>query len=417
MSQQTSGQTAAPGQFFDVPGIGGGTQWTDQYDSTVSLSTTLSQQAQVPVNGIIQFRQTDVVVDWLLEVAVSQTYTAGTSTLTTSPYAPWNQLGPIKLPIQNQYNSVDVENGIDLYIFNLIRPYRKFSHNNQYAAPLGSWAGGTAQGYEAIANAQPNLIVPSQWTTATTSWTQQLRIPASITLDVYYDLAITGEPTGTPPHSAIVSPQYMAGSTRVITPTITANPGSGATLDIGPVNIGSGTGSFAGTLTTSIRRKAIYSADPALLPPVYGWQYRWRTTRFNLNGVSTRQLQLPLDTGQILSVYIRMFDPSANSGLGAPIAFNNSVMTQVQLQYGSGLYWFNGTPAELQAQWMELHNQLLPPGVFAFDLCLDEAGRKTNKRCLNTLTTSGIVVSMSFAAATSSTAYAVMGTESLVYVA
>ncbi len=63
MSTTTQGKTPAPGQYFDVPGIGGGTQWTDQYDSTVSLATVMSQSNQVPVNGIIQFRQTDVVVD------------------------------------------------------------------------------------------------------------------------------------------------------------------------------------------------------------------------------------------------------------------------------------------------------------------------------------------------------------------
>jgi hypothetical protein len=411
-------QAPAPGQFFDVPGIGGGTQWTDQYESTISLATTLSQANQVPVNGIVQFKQTDVVVDWQIEIAVAQTYTAGTSTLTTSPYAPWNAIGAVKLPIQNQYNSVDVENGIDLYIFNLIRPWRQtFMGANQYASPDGFFAGGTAQGYEATGNAQPNLIVPAQWTTATTAWQQILRIPASITFDTYYDLAVTGEPTGAPPHSAIVSPQYMAGSTRVITPSIMMNAGSATTVDLAPVNIGSGSGTFTGASTLSFRRKAIYSADPALLPPVYGWQYRWRTQRFQLNGVSVRDLQVPLDTGQLLMLYIRMFDPSANGGLGAPIAFNNATISRVQLQYGSGLFAFDGTPLELQADYMEKHHNLLPPGVFCFDLMQDERGVRTNKRALNTLTTSGILVHLVFAAATSATAYAVMGTESLVYVA
>lgn len=408
----------APGQFFDVPGVGGGTQWTDQYETTVTLATTLQTAAQVPVNGIIPFKQTDVVVDWQLEVAVSQTYTAGTSTLTTSPYAPWNQIGAVKLPIQNQYNSVDVESGIDLYIFNLIRPWRQtFMGANVYANPDGSPAGGTATGYEATGNAQPNLIVPAQWTTATTAYNILLRLPASITLDTYYDLAVTGEPTGAPPHAAIVSPQYMAGSTRVITPQVQFFAGSAGTVDLAPVNIGAGTGTFSGTATTSFRRKAIYAADPALLPPVYGWQYRWRTTRFNLNGVSQKDMQVPLDTGQLLMVYIRMFDPSANSGLGAPIAFNNSTITRVQLQYGSGLFAFDGTPLELQADFVEKHHTLLPPGVFCFDLCQDERGNRTNKRALNTLTTSGILIHLTFAAATSATAYAVMGTESLVYVA
>lgn len=414
----TATKAPMPGQYFDVPGIGGGTQWTDQYDSTISLSTPFAQASQVPVNGIIQFRQTDVVVDWQIEVNVVQAYTAGTSTITASPYAPWNAIGPITVPIQNQYKSVDLENGIDLYIFNLIRPYRVTQMGaNIYANPDGFQAGSTALGFQAAANAQPNLVVPGQWTTAATAYNVFLRLPASITFDTYYDLAVTGEPVGSPPHSAIVSPQFMAGSTRVITPTVMLNALSAPTVDIGPANIGTGTGTATGTATTSFRRKAIYSADPALLPPVYAWQYRWKTTRFQLNGVSQRDLQVPLDTGQLLMCYIRMFDPSAASGLGAPIAFNNTTITNVQLQYGSGLYAFNGTPLELQADFLDKHHTLLPPGVFCFDLMQDERGKRTNKRALNTLTTSGIVVHLQFAAATSATAYAVMGCESLVYVA
>jgi hypothetical protein len=409
---------AAPGQYFDVPGIGSGTQWTDQYDTTQGLATVLAQGNQVAVNGIIPLRQTDVVVDWVYEIAVTQAYTAGTSTLTTSPYAPWNAIGPVKLPIQNQYNSVDVENGIDLYIFNLIRPWRQTAMGmNVYANPDGLTAGGTALGYQAVGNAQPNLIVGAQWTTATTAWTQQLRLPASITFDIYYDLALSGQPTGMAPHAATVTPQYMAGSTRIITPQLTMNAGSAATVDLAPVNIGAGSGTFTGSVSTTFRRKAIYASDPALMPPVYAWQYRWRTVRFAANGVTLRQFQVPLDTGQLLMCYLRLFDPSANGGLGAPIAFNNATISNVQLQYGSGLFTFNGTPAELQADFLDKHHALPPPGVLVFDLMQDERGKRSNKRALNTLTTQGILIQVTFAAATSATAYAVLGTESLVYVA
>lgn len=406
----------APGQYFDVPGIGGGTQWTDQLESTQSLATTILQGTQNPINGILQFKQTDVVIDWVLELQVAQTYTTGTSVTTPSPYAPWNSLGSIRLPIQNQYNSVDLESGIDLYIFNMLRPWRKtFTGANMYASSDGFFVGSTATGFMAAANAQPNLIAPAIWTSVgAQTWQTLLRLPASMTFDFYYDLAVTGEPIA-PPHSAIVSPQYMAGSTRVITPQVTLNPGSAATLDVGMANIGAGTGTFTGTATTTFRRKAIYSGNPALMPPVYGWQYRWRTTRFQLNGVSRRDLQVPLDTGQLLAIYIRMFDPSAAAGLGAPIQL--SAMTRIQLQYGSGLYAFDGTPLEIQADFLEKHGFLLPPGVFCYDLCQDERGDRTNKRALNTLTTSGILMHMEFTAATSATAYAVMGTESLVYVA
>lgn len=422
MTQQGQ-QQPGPGSFFDVPGIGGGTQWTDQFETTRQLATVANSGAQVPVNGILQFRQTDVVIDWVLELNVAQVYTPGSSTIVASPYAPWNMVGPLQLPIQNQYNSVQVESGVDLYIFNLIRPWRStFARSNNYANPAGSTAGGTALGYEALANAQANLIVPAQWTTASTTWNQLLRLPASMSFDAYFDLTIDGQPTTGIPHAAIVSPQYMAGSTRVITPTMTLNPlGIQAgvnTLDGSVANITAGSGTSTATVTTTFRRKAVYAGDPRLMPPVYPWQYRWRTQRFPLAGSQNLNLQLPLDTGQLLMVYIRMWDPSSNTlaaGAGAPIQL--AALTRVQLQYGSGLFAFDGTPLELQADFLEKHGTLPPPGVLVFDLLLDERGNRTNRRALNTLTTAGILVNLQFTAATSANAYAVMGTESLVYVA
>lgn len=416
MTTAVAQKSPLPGQYFDIPGIQGGTQWTDQFDSTVTLATVMSQTNQVNVNGMTPLQQTDVVCDWEWDFSVTQTYTAGTSTLTTSPYAPWNQIGAVKLPIQGQYNSVDLTSGIDLYIFNMIRPWRNspLQNANLFAAPLGDFAGSTALGYTQAALAQPNLIVPAQWSTATTAWQNKLRLPASITFDSYVELALTGEPQ-TSPHPAIVSPQYMAGGTRVITPQLQLNPGSAATLDNAAVNIGAGTGTFAGAWTTSIRRKAVYMGNPAVLPPVYAWQYRWHTTPFSMNGTTKPTFPVPLDAGQILMVYVRMFDPSANGGLGAPIA--TSALTNCQLQYGSGLLAFNDGPIENQMRFLEQHGFLLPPGVICWDLMIDERGLRTNKRALNTLTTTGIVVKLTFAAATSATAYAVLGVESLVYVA
>lgn len=421
MTQTQPAQGApAPGQYFDVPGIGGGTQWTDQFETVVGLTAIPTAGASVQVNGIIPFKQTDVVMDWVLEIEYNQDYTAGTSTLTDSPYAPHNALAQIQLPIQNQYNAVDVESGIDLWIFGLIRPWTEsgwFTQNIGYANPGGDPAGGTATGYPALANAQPNLIIPTQWADTATVWKQLYRFPASICFDAYYDLALTGEPLAGPMY-ACVSPQYMAGSTRIITPKVQLAQGSGA-LDVAPVNIGAGTGTFtsAGAAFT-FRRKAVYSGAPALMPRVFGWQYRWRTQRFTLSGVTRRDLQVPLDTGQLLMLYLRMWDPSASpgetTGLGEPIQL--SALTKVQLQYGSGLLRFDGTPAELQADFLDRHNVMLPPGVLCFDLMTDERGNRTNKRALNTLTTAGILVHLEFAAPTSDTAYVVMGTESLVFV-
>lgn len=413
-----------PGQYFDVPGIpGGATQWTEQDDSTTNLATVLSQTNQIPINGITQYRQTDVVSDWTMCINFAVVYTAGTSTLTPSAYAPLNLIGPLKQIIQNQYASVDVESGIDLYIFNLIRPFSQaemVSGVNNYYNPAGDPVGGTASGYPTAAIAQANNINAAAWSTATTSFNVVLRLPAAQWFDRYYDLAVTGEPL-TQPHPALVSPQYMAGTTRVITPQIFINPLGAAATDLGPVNIGAGTGTATGTANLRLRRRASYAGNPAVQPPIYAWQYRWKTQRFSLAGVSRQDLIIPLDTGQILSTYVRLFDPAAAGGLGAPININT--ITRINLQYGSGLYWFDaqtigGTTAAMlmQRKWLQNHNSMLPPGVMAFDMGQDERGQTTNARALNTLTTAGVILHLEFTGALSASAYAVLGTESLVYV-
>jgi hypothetical protein len=415
---------AQPGQFFDMPGIpGGSTQWTEQDDSAVNITTALASATSTPVNGIVQFKQTDIVSDWTMCLGVTQTYTAGTSALTSSAYAPLNVLGQVTLSVQNQYASVDVESGIDLYIFNLMRPYRNTevaAGVNNYANPQGSPLGGSAQGYLSPALAQVNQINATQWSTASTAYSLFLRIPASQWFDRYFDLALTGEPLSQG-HPALVSPQFMAGTTRVITPRITLNPGNSATTDLGPVNIGAGTGTFTGSTNLRIRRHAAYSGALAVAPPVYAWQYRQKTFRQSLAGQSRIDVQIPLDTGQLLGTYVRMYDPAAAGGVGAPV--NITAVTRFSLQYGSGLYYFDAqtvgsiTAAQLtQRRWLSQHGDLLPAGVLALDLATDERGQVTNSRALNTLTTAGILLHLEFAAPLSASAYLVCGTESLVYV-
>ena len=426
MTQPQTQAQPLPGQFFDIPGVpGGATQWTEQDETTTNANVTLSSTSQVPITGILNYRQTDVVSDWFLCLAVSQTYTAGTSTLTASAYAPLNVVGPVRQLIQNQYASVDVESGIDLYIFNQIRPYSSpeiTSGVNLGYNPGGDPVQGTAQGYPTTAIAQANNLYGSAaWATGTTSYNLVLRLPAAQWFDAYFDLAVTGEPlAGAIP--AVVSPQYMAGTTRVITPQITMNPGNAATTDLGPVNIGAGTGTYAGSAVARLRRRASYAGNPAVQPPIFAWQYRWKTTRFGVGGQSRCDLLIPLDTGQLLSVYVRMFDPAAAAGLGAPININT--VTRFNLQYGSGLFFFDaqtiGTgvsaPALVQRRWFQTHDVMLPPGVLALDLGMDDRGQVTNRRALNTLTTAGVLVHLEFTAALSSSAYIVLGTESLVYV-
>ena len=416
-------QQAAPGQLFDVPGgPGGGTQWQETYESTNGLSVTLSASNQVVANGIQAFKQTDVVVDWLFKLTLTQTYTSGTGqSFTNSAYAPFNAIGPFQLQIQNQYSSVKVESGIDLYIFNIIRSGRaprNAGEVNLGANPSGDPVGGTATGYYTTNLAQANQFAAT-WANSNATWEAIFRVPAAQWFDQYWDLLPTGEPASAP-HGAVVSPQYMAGTTRQIIPSITFNPGLVSTLDNGPVSTTALTptsdsaSTFTGSASLVFKRQAIYAGAPAVLPPVYAWQYAWQTTRFSLSGVSKQDILIPLESGQVLCVYVRLFDPSANSGLGAPININT--ITKAQLQYGSGLLRYDDTPDTVQQRFMLQHQSMLPQGVIAWDLAMDDWGRITNKRALNLLTTAGCLVHLEFTGTLSSTAYAVLGIESLVYV-
>ena len=112
---------------------------------------------------------------------------------------------------------------------------------------------------------------------------------------------------------------------------------------------------------------------------------------------------------------------AVTAGLGAPI--NITAVTRFNLQYGSGLFWHDAatrggtTAAELvQRRWLETHSIFLPPGVLGYDLAIDDRQQFTNARALNTLTTGGILFHVDFSGAQSASAYAVLGTESLVYV-
>ena len=420
-----------PGGLFDIPGVQGQTQWFDQYEDTQVLSFTISSSVQTPLLGIADFRRTDVLMNWRLHfIFTSASWTAGTGqTLTTSQYAPYNIIGPVKLQIQNQYSAVNVESGIDLYILNLIRPYRRTAAllgvvND--ANPPGSPLGSAGIGYLNVSTPQSNTTLPAaQWTRSTAAWDLLLDLPGGIWLDEYYAMTIDGNYLGAVP-DLFVSPQYMAGTQRLIKPQITMNPLLGATTDVAPVQTTSLTptsdsaSTAAITSTFTIKRRGVYGSSSTLvLPPTQPWQYSVTTQRFSIAGVTvTSNLKIPDNSGQVLSTWLRLYDPLASAGVGGPIQLSalSTNPHSVQLLYGSGLTWFDGIAEEMQDLWIQQRGVLLPQGTLAFDFAVDEQSNITNKRCPNTYTTAGIQWVLTFSSTTSAAAYAVMGIESLVYV-
>lgn len=399
MAQMTA---PAPGSLFGVPGI---TRTMEQIENNDGNVTTLQQASQVTALGLIPFKQTDVIQGWLMRMSVANTNSVGTGTVTLSPYFPDSYLGRFQLNFQNQFNAIDVENGVDLRIFNTIRPFRQTNYKNAgYTQP-------TTQSYSAAAN----LLSSNSYTNTSTPINRVYWIPAGLQFDEYWNLSDTGNPTGAP-LPMFVSPQFMAGTARIVQPSITYNPGFATTADNGPYTA-TGVSTFGGSSTLYFKRVGWYQpTDPrgSDSPPVANWQYTLKTVRRSIGGLSQANLLLPLN-GQVLSVYVRLYDPA--SGVGSPITVTDTNITQAQLVYGSNLYKFQDRPSEAQERFEAQHGEILPQGVIAWDMALDNRGRVTNRDALNTMNTSGVQINLTFSGAQSASAYAVIGVEALTYVA
>ena len=410
-----------PGQLYGVPGL---TNPVEQYDTTDGLVTAGSGSAQVPVNGISALSQTDVVLSWevFTTYSIEAAPTGGTGqTLGKSPYAPYNIYGPCKLSLQNQYSPIDVLSGRDLGIFQSYRP--RFLRTDRRNANLASPVLGAAYGSGVWAESQL-LEAADVWSTTytTAGATFVMRLPASIEFDYYYPLDIQGNVVGNPGR-AIVSPQYMGGTTRIVTPQLTLSAGLGGG-DISPFTTTTLTAeddtpsTFADGIgtTISIRRNAIYSANnPQVLPPVQPWQYALHTWQYPLGAQSRVNIPVPNDVGQILSIWVLLWDPAAADGAGAAIAM--SAVDTCQLKYGSGLFRFDDTPTTMQARWIQQHQALPPAGFIGWDMALNPDGRLMNNGgVLNTLTTNAIQVVLGLNSPGSAQTYAVVGTEALQYV-
>jgi len=420
--------TPLPGSLFGVPG---GTLPIEENDTTVSLSTTQSAASQQPVNGILPFKQTDVILGWELIGNYTATVTPGTGqTVTASPWFPFTLYGPTKLAFQNQYNVIDVVSMRDLGFFLSYRPrwYNNDDRNANYAAPSGSSA---TLSFPITTWNQANLLLGSGATvTGAVNLNYAIRIPASIELDHYYPLDINGNLIGNPGR-AILSPQYMGGTTRIIVPSLTLSQGFG-TLDTAPyyttavTSITSDTPSTITANTTgpavtnTLRRYGFYSSnDERVLPPVQPWQYALKSFQFPVGGQSGQiSIPIPNDAGQLLSVWVWLFDPTLNSSAGGAVVVGTQI-SNCRLLYGSSLKRFDDTPTTMQYRWVQQHSVLPPAGFIGWDMALMPDGRLSNwGGTLNTLTTNAITIQLNTISTYTfaTTAYAVVGYEALQYV-
>ena len=399
MATATQPSSVAPASLFGLPGV---TRPIETKENNDGASVTLASGTSTTQTGLIPFKQTDVIYGWILQNTYALTLTPGTGTITVGDYFPDSFLGNVQLNMQNQFSTINVQSGIDLALFQLIRPMRKSDRGNVlWASP------------QTMYNNTTNPVTASNYTSSSTSVLRRYELPAGQWFDQYFELDPNGNPLTSAPLRAFVSPQYMAGTARIVTPQITYAPLAPSTADLGPYTK-TGVATISGSVTENFRRVGIYQPQGAAdSPPVFNWQYVRKTQPFSLSGVSSANLNVPLN-GQIMSLYVRLYDPSANSSLGAPIATTS--VTECDVVYGSGLFRYQDQPIDAIARNVALHRTLETKGVLHWDFALDEQDNITNRYCLNTMNTSGIQIQLTFSGAQSSTAYAVVGVEALQYV-
>lgn len=408
-----STQQALPGSRYSIPPL---TDKVEQPENNDGTSFTPQQGSQVQAQGIIPFMQSDVVAGWMMYFSITETVAKGTGAIAVSPYFPEISIGPFQLNMQYQYPAIDVNSLADL---RMITEYRNLSNNQ---SRLQRWQNPTASNYSTQSNVVANGSFSHTDNTAETyfftTW-----IPASCWFDQYFELdeygnAISG------PHNGFISPQNMGGYARVVTPSFKFNPLLG-TPDGAPFTA-TGSQSTPATATSlsgtyNIQRIGwLGNVDASVLPQPTNWQYNIAHLRWAMNGVSKTQIPLnSIFAGQIMSICVRMYDPSANSNVGAPLDITAlaSASNAIQLQYAGSVQRWTGSARDMQRRFYDQHQYSPNKGLVILDLATDEVTANiTNSYLLNTLRTAACQLNLSFTSATSSNAYAEITIEGLRYV-
>lgn len=401
------GGHVAPGSRFSIPPF---TDEVEQPDNNDGLIATLSGTSQIQVQGIIPFMQSDVIYEWLLFVAITNTITS--TAITDSVYFPEIFVGPFQLNMQYQYPAIDVASGLDLSLITEFRPF--VSNANTY--PLQRGQNAKSSLYSSQSNVVTSSTAYTPVTAVQSTFNFFLEVPACCYFDEYYELTETGDAISGP-HNGYVSPQNMGGYARVVTPSIKMNQLVAQSIqDNNPYVVASG-GTGVGTATFGFSRIGVLgNVDASVLPQPANWQYNIAHLRWALGGVSKTSIPLnAIFAGQIMSIVVRLYDPTAN----APIVLSTALSTStsaIQVIYGGNVNRWVGNQQRMQWRFFGQHGYLPREGVIILDLAVDRNGHITNSYCLNTLRTAAVNLNLLFASALSATAYAEVTIEGLRYV-
>lgn len=407
---QGSPGSVAASSLFGLPGV---THWSEQKENLSGTVTTTSASSQVTAIYSGNFKQTDVVFQWYMDTAFSETF-AFTGTAVRSAKFPYNLIGPLQLNFQNQFNTLNMPDGFCAALMQAMRP-SKWGYipqfMDQFPTPPGN-INGTNWANTVTSNSAYATIA----TTVNSTYNFRLDLTPGILFNIYYDLEEDGrlyDHKGVP-IKAWVTPQLMSGTNRVISPSVTYNQVFGSNADTAPFTGATITGTTTTTATNQFWRKAVYQpANSNDTPPVFNWQYSRDYRKFAISQVSSVDIPIP-QIGQITGLIFYMWDPTLNSNVGGSLSVSN--VKECDLIYGSGLFMYQDTPTSMMARFMRQHGMALPDGCLAWDMALTDDGLITNANALNTLTTSGCTLHIDFTAQTNAGAYGYLLIEALRYV-
>lgn len=415
-------QGPGPGQLFRVPRYTTQKRFVLDANNT-AIATTLNAGSTVQAQTT-KLDQLDILRNLLVQVSLTEVYTPGSGkTITQSTLFPYTWLGEVSVQFESAFKTFR-QPGVLAFVMQGYRP----TVNPKGVATLtraGSNTQSDATSYTTAAltpTPSNNGLTGPNVTDATSPLNLAIEIPLAYEFDVYYELDAQGNPIGQV-QRAIVSPQYMAATTRSVRPIVNYNAAmlaqTGGAAIQAPATIAStdATSTFAGVATLNIWRDGWFAPDsPAKMPPIYQWQYSRDYITQATSGQSSVIIPLdadPAGQGQILSLIAFVWDPTLNSGIGGVTPA--SAIAGVELLFGSHLDIAADTIFSNSYRWLQQHGILLPPGWFGWDLALDESGRITNEFALNTLITAGCQVRITFVSgsAPASTATVYVGLEML----
>lgn len=408
-AQQGDGQAqpVPAGALFGVPKYSTQRRFVpDNGNQNVGAVPQAASQINVPTTRLDQL---DIVQGIKVAVQYGGTWTNTGAGLEVSPFFPASIVQQITFKLQAAYNTFNLTGPLAA----IIQAFRPMWGNRQ----VGSVSPDAFCDFGAN---QPTLGDPY-----TVDF--NIDIPFAVKFDEYFDLSAQGDPVRKI-YDAIVSPMYMAAQARVVVPTVTIAP----QLKTGDL-LGSPVSRLSADVTSTyadsawacqFARDAWWTANsPAANPPQYPWLY----TRDYFTQPTQGQGQVGcliqntgVSVGQVLSLFGFVWDPEADSGLGAIVPM--SAIDRFELITGGSLQNREISPQQLLDEMRSKfgfgigEDASFPSGVFVFDFAMEPDGAYlSNANAINTYLVNGVQLNVFFKSDSipSSTASVYLGVEAL----